>query len=366
LPDEPEAGLQTLNRLLEALTVEGPANFAELGRQSGLSPETVRYKVITQFPKKGLQLHLSLNYSSIGLQRKIIIMSFSKDALPKASAVMSEMARRLYISYYAKVIGSNSYWVTVSVPDHSWTEYKDFLQCLVEDGILEAVSTDDLLWSRHLPMKSDFFDFDKGLWVIDWSKIDRITLVKPVSAKAEEIAHRPDHVDIGILAEMQVDATLSLSSIAKNLHLGEDSVYYHYKDHIKNRGMLSHYVVSWTGVGGRYDRSSVTNMVLMTRDSEANLSDVQLVCQQFPFAWQEMMTKDFEYCLFARIPSEHFSQAMHYLDSKLSSARKSTQILLLDSYDSAGFTIPSEMFDKDKGWTFNKARAIKDFESLCR
>jgi len=56
---------------------------------------------------------------------------------------------------------------------------------------------------------------------------------------------------------------------------------------------------------------------------------------------------------------------MHYIDQHSEGIGK-LDIRICDSYDSAGFPLPIEMFDEKKGWQLNKARMIKDFQGYFK
>ncbi len=354
-------------RLVEAISSVGGENSAQLARIVGMPEETIRYKMHRQFPKQRIAIHLSINYERIALSRKIISVTFASQHASKAGRALDELSQELYVTYFAKTIGSRNTTMMTAVPTDSWSEYKDFLEYLKEKGIVESYKAEDAIWYRHFPIMADLYDFQRGEWNFEWSELDSI---KPALAGIPitnlDIANEePDKTDLMILAELQADANVSVSKIAANMKVSEDIAYYHYTEHVKKRGMISQHVVGWVGTGGPYDRNSVSKVIFSYENvKEGELDQVRAVFYRFPFSWMELYTADNTYYVFANIPSNQLNAALHFVDQNVHAEK--LQVRMCDSYDSAGYGIPTEMFDDKKGWQLNKAKMIRDFEGYFR
>ena len=167
-----------------------------------------------------------------------------------------------------------------------------------------------------------------------------------------------------ILSELQFNASTPLSKIAANVGESVDTIYYHYNNHIKARGLISQYAIGWVGEG-KYRAENVSQLMLtMKVGSNDQLAAVRKLFYNFPFSWLEFGTREGNYHVFLNIPSQHFNLSMHYLNKQLTRLAEIVDIKLFDPFESSGFPLPLKMFDSKRGWTFNKAQTIKHLETF--
>jgi len=355
-------------RLVDAIGQVGGENYSQLSRMVGMPEETVRYKVHRQFPKQRIAIHLSINYDKISISRKIISVTFPNQHMAKATRALEELSEQLYVSYYAKTIGSKVVTLMLVVPNNGWTEYKDFLACLKGNGILESYQAEDVVWYKHFPLMTDLYDFQRGEWNFKWEDLGKLK-ISPVEIPRANVAldlEEPDKTDLQILAELQSNANVSVSKMAQSLKESEDIAYYHFTEHVKKRGMIGQHIVGWVGTGGSYDKNTVSKVIFSFENiKQDGLDKIREMFYRFPFSWMELYTTNSNYYVFANIPSTQLNAAMHYIDQPSSGLGKS-EIRICDAYDSAGFPLPTGMFDEKKGWLLNKARMIKDVQSYFK
>ena len=226
---------------------------------------------------------------------------------------------------------------------------------------------EDILWSRHVPMRTDIFDFQRGEWNINWDKLGvrkDAPIEPPTPLLEDELFEAPDYIDLAILSELQVNATRPLSKISSDIKVKEDTVHYHYAEHVKKRNLISNYMVSWVGGGSVYNRNTVCQVIFRVDNLSAKeLREVERVFHIFPFSWLEFLTGTDSYYLFSNIPSNLLNAAMHFISQSLGNLEEKLTILMYDTFESGGFPIPVSMFNKERGWEFNKANVINNFES---
>ncbi|MCL4436169.1 MAG: AsnC family protein [Thaumarchaeota archaeon] len=370
--DEKEITRMTV--LIEAMMNFGVENISVLARSTGIPKETVRYKVRTQFPRHGLNPQVSINCEKIGLSRKIVTLTFSKRCANRASTALEQMSKHLYATYLGKTQGSRIYTLMLTVPFNVWKEYGDFIMALSEKGIVESLDFKDISWYRHVPLRTDLYDFRKGEWAFEWSKVNEFARLLPTPTPSHlyesmtlSAVEKPDHIDLAILSEIQKNATLPITKIASNIGVKEDVASYHYTEHVKKRGLISQYIMGWVGAGSKYNNETVTQMLFTLHEAdEEEAARVRLTFNKIPFSWMELFGKNGNYHVFASIPTSHFNSTMHYIDINTMCLEDNLEANIMDPYWSAGFPLPLEMFDKKKGWVFNKARVLSDFESFFR
>ena len=108
-------------RLVDAIGHVGGENYSQLSRMVGMPEETVRYKVNHQFPKQRIAIHVNINYDKISLSRKIISATFTSQHMQRATTALEAASEQLYVTYYAKTIGSNVMTLMLVVPNNGWT-----------------------------------------------------------------------------------------------------------------------------------------------------------------------------------------------------------------------------------------------------
>jgi len=243
-------GPDRTSRLVDVIHKHGAENYAALSRVTGLPEETIRYKINVQLPRKGLTVHCGINFEKLGLTRKVLSVSFPQFIGSKATKAYEALSQELYINYFGKIMGSRNYNLILSAPKNSWTEYADFIEYLVEKEVMSNYRIEDILWSRHVPMRTDIFDFQRGEWNINWDKLGArkdAPIEPPTPLLEDELFEAPDYIDLAILSELQVNATRQMSKIASDIKVKEDTVHYHYAEHVKKRNLISNYMVSWVG-----------------------------------------------------------------------------------------------------------------------
>ena len=244
VPDEKG---ESLRKLVDTILVEGAENYSRLARLLNVPEETIRYRITNQFPRRGIALHIALNYEKIGLARKIVTITFSRHYGRRATNILEEMSKQLYITYYGKTMGTHTYTLMLAVPMKIWIVYADLLQYLVEKNILRSFEVEDISSYLHIPLRTRLYDFRKGQWEFQWPQVTDLDATPPDlhTVDFETSVREPDHVDLAILSELQANATLSVSKIASNIRVSEDVAYYHYLEHVKKRRLISQYVVGW-------------------------------------------------------------------------------------------------------------------------
>jgi len=134
------------------------------------------------------------------------------------------------------------------IPKGHETEFEEFIQHVEKLGLVKNMQ---VFWStcfHTVNRTGKWFDYESGTWIFPWDKwIEEIqaeetelpdTLVDP-----EDFPIKADDIDIFILKELEVDATMSLATIAKKLGTTLQTVRYHYEKHCIGRGLIETFMI---------------------------------------------------------------------------------------------------------------------------
>jgi DNA-binding Lrp family transcriptional regulator len=359
-----DSGKERTAALIDLILLYGPSNYSQIARTLNLPEETVRYKINVQLPRRGLRIHAIPDYFKLGLSRKILTVTLSKLIASRATEAFTKNAPELYLTYFGKDLYSKAYSLFSAVPQGYWSSYLDFLTYFVEQRVIESHDEEDVWWQSYIPFRSDLFDFSTGEWLFSLEKLRLLKAEAPPIKPSEAPSFEPDYLDLVILSELQFNASTPLSKIAADVGESVDTIYYHYNNHIKARGLISQYTIGWVGEGN-YKAENVSQL-LITVETESNdrLAAVRKLFHNFPFSWLEFGSREGNYHVFLNIPSQHFNLSLHYLNKQLTSLAENIAMKLFDPFESSGFPLPLKMFDEKKGWTFNKAQTIKHLETF--
>src|ERR1700689_3206417 len=89
--------------LIETIRQVGVSNYSLIARLTGLSAETVRYKVNKQLVKLGLGILVNIDYAQLGFTMGLLVVK------PNQSAGRTWLDRTSYLILISKVMGQEKY-----------------------------------------------------------------------------------------------------------------------------------------------------------------------------------------------------------------------------------------------------------------
>jgi DNA-binding Lrp family transcriptional regulator len=109
----------------------------------------------------------------------------------------------------------------------------------------------EVLWStcfHSIDRSSKWFDFQSEKWTFPWDE-----LMKEIPTKTTKLPYtlidpdgfpmKADHLDLLIMQELEVDATVNLTEIAEILKTTPQNIRYHYQKHIIEKGLIEKFQV---------------------------------------------------------------------------------------------------------------------------
>jgi DNA-binding Lrp family transcriptional regulator len=266
--------------------------------------------------------------------------------------ILDLLAKRGYLTYYARVIPHGYYIAIPTIPYSALEKYKNFLDELVRLDILKEYRMTDLQYLKHLSLRSEFYDFTTRTWNIPWSKLDYETKKESTPIQMDYSRVPIDKIDLLILKEFQINASQSLTSIAKKINVPEKQVRYHYKKHIEEGRIIENYIVRWQA-----DRYQLTNKYILPcfiEFSDLTKSDVTYInsiLEKFPFTWMIAVSVD-RTKMVAQIfmPISQYYDALTFLSDRLYMFKERFKLHIIDYQKAKAYTIPYESWNDNVGW----------------
>lgn len=347
-----------LSRLVDAINRVGIRNVSLLSRLTGIPTETVRYTLNQRFPELGLSVGLSVDYDRLGLERKFAILEFASGDFDYAPELLSRLAKVAFLTYSSREILRPRYVATFGVPITQEEKFRSFLKTLVRGKVLFNFRLEGIEWTRHLALRSEYYDFKNKRWNIDWNRVEALKEAPPAPPITTEPSPRPDldTIDLLLVKELELQSWRNISEIARKLRLNDRTVRWHYTGHVLP--MISSYFVRRLPLGSE----GLTKLVGLIQEfrglSPKKLASIRRLFNNFPFTWNEGGRKDGYYLTVSTIPSEQLVESLQFLTPRLQKEVSSWETYALDLSSSYSYTIPYENFDDKVGWFFNHEEAI--------
>ena len=235
-------------KVVEALGNVGPRNLTKVAKSLGIGRETLvfRTKRMASNPNIFLRCRASVYHTNLGLKKAAVFA----EAFPGKEQLLFECLKANGFWLYV----GRSYWgiegcdAVFAIPVDHCAEFEEFIYELKRLKIARNI---DVLWSTCFQggrITGKWFDTVKEKWLFPWDEwIQEIqkastklpyTLVEP-----DAFVNYADYIDVFILKELEKDATMSLTEIAKKLGITSQCAGKHFRDHIIGKGLLEEYQI---------------------------------------------------------------------------------------------------------------------------
>ena len=228
-------------RIIEKLGQSGPRNTTEVAKKLEMPRGTVISRTKRMSPLFNLRMNASVYHTNIGLRKTVV---FAKATPGKEQLLFDCLKTNDFYIYLSRCFGMYEGCIGIYVtPRDQCDEFRQFLQEIRRLGVAEKT---ELFWStcfHTVNPTTNWFDSKSEEWVFPWNKwIQEIltqtshlpyTLVDP-----DDFPIKADATDLFILKEMEKDATVALSDIARKLKMTPQNVRHHYEEHVLKKGLL--------------------------------------------------------------------------------------------------------------------------------
>jgi DNA-binding Lrp family transcriptional regulator len=353
-------------RIIETIGSAGPRNVSKISRMTGVHPETIRYKMKRRFVNRGFRFQAEVDYRKLGLTLYWGRFVVSPAYYRSATMLFRALNHAAYLIHYSKILPEGYFVGLFAIPTGREDEFAGMLENLRKRKAIVGLSLDRVLAQRHKPMETSFFNFRKGRWEVDWTKV-RESRGTPLTAEKDRTEMLADYADMLIINELQKDARQHIVEIARKLKINPKTLEYHYRAHVMKNKLIPGFSVRWiSDMQEPLERSTVT-IRLTFRGLDANrYKAVQGVMCKIPYLWVEDMLDAGSYLATLTVPLKDFGPTLKYLNDELQFLGGEVEMGYLSVADSFNYTIPYHMFEKGK-WQFDakkmESSVLKEFRS---
>jgi DNA-binding Lrp family transcriptional regulator len=352
--------LEPTYKLIEAIKKYGPRNFSLLSRVTGIPVETIRYKICKQFKEKGIGVHLGIDYNKLALVRTWVKLEFQESFLQYAEKFLWKLSEIGYLIYYASTLPYNEYYAMFAIPTRYRKEYRNFLDSLIEEEVLNNYYAYELTSCRHLSLNAKYFDFDNWEWKIDWNNLESPDINVEQPFESEPLKDPlVDYQDLLILKELQINSLRSLSEIAMKLNMNPRTVLYHFNEHIIRRGIINQYYIKWWY--NRIPEEEKVSLILQVYDvNEREIRILKEEVEKLPFTFFDAYSLENRFYIAQQLlPATYINNTLKYL-TRIKKVYKMNNFDLEFIEKERAFAIPYEKFDEKRSWIFNKEEILRE------
>jgi len=341
--------------MVRELEVVGP-NLAEVARRLGEPKESVSYAYRSNIEKAGYRLQARTNRGALGLREIGAVVDLDGRYASRAGHVFDGLDQS-YITGFNRTLPDGKFILQFTLPEEHYGEFPRLLNRMKKTGFITKVHrTLKFSWRRHRPMRADLFDFRRGRWELDWTKLSTETSTEPPPRTPRQTL---DGTDLAILGYYFADAAWPIKGMAKDLKISTKTVYRHLQ-HIADRHLIQSYGVNWMKAHMYTDSSMPlaprhelgfmhVNVAGVNSEELARLSEKMNV---LPSLWVEYAGLD--YAAEIPVPLEHMVETMSYLREVLEPVADRSSHYMIDTACSRAYAPPRRLFDDSKGdWVFD-------------
>ncbi len=347
-----------LSRLVPFVEEDGGRNLNKISRGLRIPYQTL-HKRVSALSRQGISIRPIVNPTAIGLERFRVSINIAPDITDfNPAAFFGALHQSAGLNYYARCLVSHSFDSEFLIPEGKVEELSKIFRALEEMSIVERYSIRSLLWKEAPMMKADFYDYSKGEWDVDYSKLvvdpSSYTPLVPLTQA------RYDEADLFIIKSLQADPWVKAVDIAEKIGLTANDVSYHMKKHVFGGHQISCFRFKWVGTKDSWAKHTIALMTYVFRSiSDDSARHAMSIFTSLPFTWNHMRGSDGSYASELLIPVAHLSETLHYLAGKMRPLDlKPDEILYPDWSCSQNYTIPYSMYSNAKGWEFGAERSL--------
>jgi hypothetical protein len=328
--------------------------------------ETARYTIKKRFPQFGLSIGMNVDLDRLGLERNFAVLEFTPNAPNDAHELLRKLSQVAFLTYRCHEALAPRYVAMFAVPVVHEEKFRAFLNTLISQNILKSYKLERLEWIRYLALRSEYYNYRKGEWSIDWSRVAESQESPPAPPLTIEPAAHPriDLTDLLIIKELELQAMGRLADMSKKLKINDSTVHWHYQKHVSH--LINSYFVHRPSVGAKPLKEIIGLIYEFDALSRGEMEAVRCLFNNFPFTWNEGGRKDGYYRTELTIPVEHLAHSFRYLTAELGKHLTRWTTYTLDMTTSTWYTIPYQNFDKKKGWLFDEERALESIRELWK
>ena len=355
---------QTNIKILSTMWKLGPRNLLEVSRRTGIPFTSVYHRVAKLEEKSKRVVALIPQVSKLGMVRTVVLVTASPGSEERVTAALK--IPNLWRSVN-RCEGTFTHLSVNVVPVKFLKHFKTYIRGLSERNLITQSKI--ILTGEYIPNFPDFgyYDSVSNQWTFQWGRWFAALKKKPSKMIQDPANYNmlADKKDLLIVKELEKNARTSFADIAPLLGISLQGVKYHY-----DKKLVPTEIVKYFGfdVWPYPEEVSAYHEVLLNFNSSLAMNRFFSLVDELFFVLGVAKVLHQNALLVRTYLLQNQISSMFALLSQM--AREG----VLESYSSVRQdftgrdvqTISYELFDDEKGWTFDLKKCLSELSKLAR
>jgi hypothetical protein len=264
------------------------------------------------------------------------------------------------LRYYSRALDSHLFDCEFSIPDGRLSELSDLLIKLEELNLIRRPQVKKLLWKEVSMLKTEFYDYSRGEWDVDFSSLsgNPSSIEVQIGSPPESI----DYTDLIMIKELEINPWIKTVELAKKSGLAIGDAAYHFNRHVLGKKLVKAFKLRWEGTREAWLKHSIISKTYVFEGiSDEDTRHVMSIFSSLPFVWSHIIMEDGTYMVETMLPISQYPDATQYISSQLRPLDIAPSIIFEKDWSCLStFTIPYMMFNQNKHvWEFRAELAIE-------
>jgi hypothetical protein len=353
-----EKSADFLTKLGPFIELDGARNWNQISREMPIPYQTLRDRM-KGLKEDGMTVLAIPDVEKIGLERVRASFNLAKEHQNEIKSFFGGLHQSAGLRTYARILLNHSFECEFLIPRGSVAELSKLLAKLQEVGYIGEPKIKRLLWKDFLRLKTQFYDYSKKEWDVDFSSLSSDPSSFEIPSRSEMT--RFDYCDLQMIKELEMNSWIKSIEIAENIGLAFGDTIYHLNNHVFGRKLIKCFRLRWDGTREAWLKHSIISTIFTFPEiSDENLRHAISILTSNPFTWSHMRTEDGTYLAELAFPISLFPDMLQQISSKLLHLGLVPEFAVKDWSCLSTFTIPYLLYNREKStWEFKAENALE-------
>ena len=350
-------------KILSAMWKYGPRNLLEVSRRTGIPFTSVYHRVAKLEASSGRVAYLIPNLSKLGIARFVVLAT-------ARSGCEERVDLALKIPNWWKAIhrceGAFTHLSVQAVPAEFLGEFKEYLRRIAKYGLItryEIIATGEQ--QPNFP-NFEYYDPSSNRWTIPWERwLNALRKIKPhqVISDPEDYPVLVDKKDLLIVKELEKNGRRRYSDLASMLDMTLPGVKYRYDKRLAPNGIVGKFALE---VHPYPPEVSAYHEIMLDFTSESALNKFVSLIRDlfFIIGFSKVLRKNSLMLRTTILQSQLINMFEFFSEMARAGMLSSFSSVRLNFSAMETQTISYELFDDEKGWTFDLGRCLVELRRL--
>ena len=329
----------------------------EMSRELDIPYQTLRWRMLN-LKELGLSVLPIVDVEKLGLEKVRVFFELTADT-DNVKPLFGGLHQSAGLRSYARSMYNQIFDCEFAIPRESFGELSKLLDKLTELKIVRDAKAYRLHWRDVLMLKTEFYDYNRNEWDIDFSKLTSDPSIQMPERNAPVDF---DYTDLLMIKDLELDPWIKTVDLASKHDLNVVTASYHINNHVFEKKLIKSFRLRWIGSKEAWLKHSIIYKTFVFNGISPETSrHAMSVFTSLPFTWAHMLADDSSYIAEVTLPVSQYSEATQYISSKLRKIGLTpSEVLEKDWSCLSTYTIPYMMYNKDSfSWDLNSERALQ-------